>query len=1056
MHFATYFHPHICEFIRALNRDGVQYLLTLANQQLTDSADPSQQPTFHGQYSPVNQHVLTPYPLEDVDFDYCGAYSLYNWELFFHIPMLIATKLSKNQRFEEAQQWFHYIFNPTDFSSDGTSDSSPRHYWRVLPFNRNTENERIQDLLKQLNGTSDNGTSNSDCKHDINVQIEEWRHNPFNPHLIARMRLIAYQKSVVMKYIDNLIAWGDQLFQQDSMESINEATQLYILAYEMLGPLPEQIPAQGTIKPVAYADVPWDSFSNAQVSLENYIQADGSQSSTSINGSNSGSSSGSSLGSTFYFCIPKNDKLLGYWNTVADRLFKIRHCMNIEGVVRQLPLFAPPIDPALLVQAAAMGVDLTSALNDINAATPHYRFTYILPKALELCGELRAFGGALLSALEKKDAEAIAALRASQETNMLKAARLVKEQQLEEAKTTLDGLKKTRQVTEIRYNFYNTIQFMNDWETTHLVLVGVGAILQAIEGVIESASSGAHLIPDVTVGVSGWAGTPVTTVKYGGSNSGGALQGFARALGVLAALANTAGSMSATMGGYQRRADEWQLQVNLASKELEQIDKQIAAADIRTAIAQKELDNHDKQIENAAAIEDFLRDKYTNQDLYDWMVGQISAVYFQCYKMAYDIAKRVEQAFRFERGLSSSDFITFGYWDSLKKGLLAGEQLYLDLKRLDMAYLDQNKREYEITKHISLVFFDPMALITLKETGTCIVDLPEALFDMDYPGHYMRRIKSVSLTIPCVTGPYTSINCTLTLQKNTIRKNSNLNLASDPKDPYSGPKDDDDALSRFITTFGAIESIATSTAQNDSGMFEVNFRDERYLPFEGAGVVSTWRIDMPQDCNSFDFETISDVIMKLNYTAREGGTQLGNLAKAAAQLPPITPQKMRLSQQNTVFPNQDNLQRLFSAKHEFPSDWYRLLHLTDSTKSQQMTLDLTQERFPFQYRNKNITINKLTLFLDLKDGATYDEGKQFAFDLNHKDNAIASGQHFTAQGSPVPNLPFVSIPSDQQALNEPVNQDTWSLANVVNAKPDIINDLWIVCQFTVINKNGSY
>ena len=41
--------------------------------------------------------------------------------------------------------------------------------------------------------------------------------------------------------------------------------------------------------------------------------------------------------------MPQNDKLLGYWDTVADRLFKIRHCMNIEGVVRQLPLFEPPI-----------------------------------------------------------------------------------------------------------------------------------------------------------------------------------------------------------------------------------------------------------------------------------------------------------------------------------------------------------------------------------------------------------------------------------------------------------------------------------------------------------------------------------------------------------------------------------------------------------------------------------------------------------------------------------------------------------------------------------------
>ena len=55
---------------------------------------------------------------------------------------------------------------------------------------------------------------------------------------------------------------------------------------------------------------------------------------------------------SLYFCLPPNDKLLAYWDTVADRLFKVRHCMNLEGVLRQLALFDPPIDPALLVAAA--------------------------------------------------------------------------------------------------------------------------------------------------------------------------------------------------------------------------------------------------------------------------------------------------------------------------------------------------------------------------------------------------------------------------------------------------------------------------------------------------------------------------------------------------------------------------------------------------------------------------------------------------------------------------------------------------------------------------------
>src|SRR5207253_8308608 len=97
-----------------------------------------------------------------------------------------------------------------------------------------------------------------------------------------------------------------------------------------------------------------------------------------------------------------NAKLLGYWDTVADRLFKIRHCMNIKGVIEPLPLFAPPIDPGLLVAAAAAGLDLGSVLNDINSAPPPYRFVRIIQLAKELCDETRGLGDELLSALEKK------------------------------------------------------------------------------------------------------------------------------------------------------------------------------------------------------------------------------------------------------------------------------------------------------------------------------------------------------------------------------------------------------------------------------------------------------------------------------------------------------------------------------------------------------------------------------------------------------------------------------------------------------------------------------
>ena len=61
-----------------------------------------------------------------------------------------------------------------------------------------------------------------------------------------------------------------------------------------------------------------------------------------------------------------------------------------------------------------------------------------------------------------------------------------------------------------------------------------------------------------------------------------------------------------------------------------------------------------------------------------------------------------------------------------------------------------NQREYELTKHVSLLQVNPQALLQLRITGRCTVFLAEELFDMDGPGHYFRRIKNVAVSIPCV------------------------------------------------------------------------------------------------------------------------------------------------------------------------------------------------------------------------------------------------------------------------------------------------------------------
>jgi len=289
----------------------------------------------------------------------------------------------------------------------------------------------------------------------------------------------------------------------------------------------------------------------------------------------------------------------------------------------------------------------------------------------------------------------------------------------------------------------------------------------------------------------------------------------------------------------------------------------------------------------------------------------------------------------------------FGYWASLKKGLLAGERLSYDLKRMEVAYLDQNRREYEIVKHVSLLSIDPVSLVKLKQTGECFVTLPEALFDVDYAGHYMRRIKSVGITVPCVAGPYSGINCTLTLQSSTIRHGNTL-----ANGKYSRQADD----ARFVDSAGTVQSIVTSGAQNDSGMFETNLRDERYLPFEGQGAISTWRIEMPKNFKSFDYNTISDVVLHLRYTAREGGAQLK--AQAEQELQTALNDFVRIE-------GQRGLAQTFSLRQEFSTEWARFLNAPSGT-IQSLTMALTKERFPLLLQGKTITINSIELFVKVK------------------------------------------------------------------------------------------
>ncbi|NGM84230.1 hypothetical protein G5B47_17605 [Paenibacillus sp. 7124] len=945
--FHTAFHPYVTSFVEKLNNVGIDGLLSPQTQSM-------EKEFFEAEYQPLTEPndygftgcVSRPFPKENVDFSVYGPYSVYNWEIFFHTPLLLADRLSKNQQFEEAQRWFHYIFDPTDSSPE------TKGYWKLLPFRQNDASTTLREYMMLLHyeGT-DPETLNR--KLEFEKLIAAWKSNPFNPHLIARIRISSYQKLVVMKYLDNLIAWADQLFRQDTIEAINEATQLYLLAQELLGERPRIGSARSKMGSKSFTDLQpeLDSFSNALVQLENWMP-----SAAYAYGGERLDAGLLSLGSALYFSIPPNDKLLGYWDTVADRLYKIRNSMSIDGTVRQLSLFQSPVDPGLLTRAAAAGLDVGSVVEEVNAKLPEYRYQTMAHKAEELCGEVKAFGSALLTALEKRDSEKLSILRSSHEVSLHQAVIDIKRKQAAESRESLEALYRQREMVIERELYYKEQPYTIQEEDEQLQKLEEANKRSEQIMHYEIAAQLASQIPNVTIGTSGVA-SPVLTAQLGGTNISTGLQAYARYLNHLSNQDNYKAGRSGTLAGYERRNMEWKHQAQMANMELKQLEKQILAAEIRLSITEKELKNQELQVRNTMEVHKAMQSKFTNSELYDWMVAQTSALFFQSYQFAYDTAKRAERAFQFELGTDKT-YIKFGHWDSMKKGLLAGERLMGDLKRLSMAYLELNKREYEITKHVSVALLDPLALARLKETGECLIELPERLLDMDYPGHFMRRIKSVGLSIPCVTGPYTSVNCTLTLLQSSIRKSAQLLGGK-----YERQSAED---GRFLDQYGINQAITTSSAQNDSGMFETNLRDERYLPFEGAGAVSRWKLVLPKACNSFDTDTVADVVIHLRYTAREGGEGL----------------KTAVLNEVVEAVLQDNRVLLFSCRTQFPAEWHRFVHPAEAQDGQRLEIGLADQMLPYRQRGKTVEISDVELFVKWKnDARSYGDGSPLRLGL---------------------------------------------------------------------------
>jgi hypothetical protein len=725
---------------------------------------------------------------------------------------------------------------------------------------------------------------------------------------------IARQRALTLRFCETLLDWGEAIMRRRTApEGFQQARLLFATAARITGPRPHNVMLQASAAPQPVA-----TFTPA--------------------------------------FAPLNPRLLDLYARVEDRLEMLDACMDGRRL-RNSECDLTYFGDSPLREGWRVAMTCADEMEWCHHPSP-YRFVFLIQKATELAGRVRELGAALLSAYEKGDAEYLASMRAGQERELLALGLSIRQDQWRDADWQVQALQQTKDVNQTNLIYYTGLYqngLLNN-EIQNISLATNAMQMRTSANITEAFGEAMKVIPDIFVGFC----STDTQVPIG-TKLAGVFETIAKVMMTVADVQAETAAIDLTEAGWQRRSDDWFHQTLVLPIEIQQVELQILGAQRRRDQAMQELNNQQRQIENATEVLDFLRDKFTATELYLWLLKETAALYRQMYELAHRTALQAQHAFNLERGHTTRRFLPDWTWDDLHAGLLAGERLESALHHMEMGYLNENVREYELTKHISLRLQFPMAFLRLRATGRCEIDIPEWMFDVDYPGHYMRRIRNATLTIPCVTGPYTGVHCRLTLLSNITRIDPRL--AAPVHDCCCPTKpcgcDENDAARyrlcpddpRMVKIFGARDAVATSSGQNDSGLFELSFSDPRYLPFEFMGAVSRWRIELPPENNYFDPNTLTDTVLHLNYTARDGGDLLRRAASAAAA--------GRLPGDGWSF---------FDLRHDFPDAW-ELFHRPVARKGgrRELALQLSRKFFPYLPHNPPLRVTRVMLLFETAD-----------------------------------------------------------------------------------------
>ena len=612
------------------------------------------------------------------------------------------------------------------------------------------------------------------------------------------------------------------------------------------------------------------------------------------------------------FCIPDNPLKQQQRRTACLMLDLIRQCRNVLGFTQDL---VPPL-----------------------------RFEALLQLSRSLAEQAHAAERDLLNFRQAFEQETFSLMQA--QMNLA----------LSEADLSLEALNRELAQGDIRLAALQSLQASNavdhyqqllDEGLSNLEKLAVDAAwASAVFSGISAGFSGLAALPAlggaVLAGVGlAQMGTGILTVPGAATTAAGLLatvaggpQALASFSSSLAQAASATSSAAALQAGYERREQEWQYSLEqnqygeaIARENLAQAERRFAIAIRREEIASIRRDF-------ALDAVHFLSHKFLNGAMWVWLQRTIREQYRLRLNYAIATAFMAERALAFEIQNRDLRVIGFDYFDPKRDGLLGATQLQTDLSTLEQTKLSVTQRKLQLTRTLSLSQLMPVEFELLRQgSGILPFTTLQEWFDRDFPGHYMRIIAGIKMTVVALVPPLEGIRANL-------RQNGISRVVVGP--PYQ------EGFSEKTIRRNP-ELIALSAPFQASGLFNFDFRDDLLRPFEGSGVAADWILELPKAANRFDFRTIADVLITIEYTALESSVYRQQVAQ---QLDPKVV-----------------AERPFSFRRQFADGWYDLNHpQLQSDVNQQMVVTFDTRRGDFPPNLEDLRIQHVTLFFARKEG----------------------------------------------------------------------------------------